>query len=57
MPITRLGGGAAAATCSSNTSRAVGALPISTNGAGRLVDSSFQARCIPTAVRVDPGGA
>ena len=57
MPITRLGAGAPAATCSSSTSSAVGALPINTSGAGPAADSSLQARSIPAAVRVDPSGA
>ena len=57
MPMIRLGGGAPAATASNSTSSAVGALPINSRGVGCVVASSAQARDIPRAERVDPGGA
>ena len=57
MPITKLGAGAPAATCCNNTSRAVGALPISTTGAGDVTESARQACSMPAAVRVEPDGA
>ena len=57
MPITKLGAGAPAATCCNSTSRAVGALPISTTGAGDASASARQACSMPAAVRVEPAGA